>query len=172
MCEGPAWPNLLKGDIGTSTIITCNLLASLIRARYSTDKIPPFECLNAELEVLRYQTRLCRDFNLLDMWYYEHVSGFFQHWCTKIPARKTGGNYSSCILIYVVYFHFHNHNQDVTATEMQVQSSGSPRRTGGICRKKLYDYASTITSTSTIAPIRGSCSYSYFVIEMIREKTK
>ncbi len=100
------------------------------------------------------------------------VAQRFQHWCTKLPARKTGGNYSSCILIYVVYFHFHNHNQDVTATEMQVQSSGSPRRTGGICRKKLYDYASTITSTSTIAPIRGSCSYSYFVIEMIREKTK
>ena len=53
-------------------------------------------------------------------------------------------------------------------------SSGSPRHTGGMCQKKLYDYESTITrtSTSTIAPIRGSCSCSssYFVIEMIREK--
>ena len=53
-------------------------------------------------------------------------------------------------------------------------SSGSPRHTGGMCQKKLYDYESTITrtSTSTIAPIRGSCSCSYFVIEMIREKNQ
>jgi hypothetical protein len=52
-----------------------HLLESLIRARYTTDKVPLLERLNTELEVLRYQTRLCRDFDLLDVRRYEHVSG-------------------------------------------------------------------------------------------------
>ncbi|HOC69939.1 MAG: hypothetical protein BWX80_01509 [Candidatus Hydrogenedentes bacterium ADurb.Bin101] len=31
--------------------------------------------MNAELQVLRYQTRLCHDFHLLDARRYAHVSG-------------------------------------------------------------------------------------------------
>ena len=34
------------------------LLGSLIRARYSRDKIGLLETMNADIEVLRYQTRL------------------------------------------------------------------------------------------------------------------
>jgi len=51
------------------------LLGGLIRARYRKDKVELLEMLNAELEVLRYQTRLCKDFALLDTRRYEHVSG-------------------------------------------------------------------------------------------------
>ena len=51
------------------------LLEALIRARYCSDKVPILEGLNAELEVLRYQTRLCLDFKLLDVRRYQHVSG-------------------------------------------------------------------------------------------------
>lgn len=43
------------------------LLEGLIRARYVQDKLFLLEALNTELEVLRYQTRLCRDFALLDV---------------------------------------------------------------------------------------------------------
>ena len=50
------------------------LLESLIRARYCSEKLLILEGLNAELEVLRYQTRLCRDFDLLDVRRYEHAS--------------------------------------------------------------------------------------------------
>ncbi len=52
-----------------------NLLESLIRARYSADKVSLLDRMNAELEVLRCQTRLCHDFQLLDAWGHEHVSG-------------------------------------------------------------------------------------------------
>ena len=42
------------------------LLSGLIRARYRKDKVELLEALNAELEVVRYQTRLCKNFELLD----------------------------------------------------------------------------------------------------------
>ena len=42
------------------------LLNGLIRARYRKDKVELLEALNAELEVVRYQTRLCKNFELLD----------------------------------------------------------------------------------------------------------
>lgn len=50
------------------------LLEELIRARYAADKIGILESLNVELEVVRYQTRLCKDLALLDARRYEHVS--------------------------------------------------------------------------------------------------
>jgi len=62
----------MLGDRIQSGLYT--LLEALIRARYTKDKVPILEGLNAELEVLRYQTRLCRDFNLLDVRRYEYVS--------------------------------------------------------------------------------------------------
>jgi hypothetical protein len=37
--------------------------------------VPLLERMNAELQVLRYQTRLCHDFHLLDARRYAHVSG-------------------------------------------------------------------------------------------------
>lgn len=51
------------------------LLSSLIRARYCREKVELLESVNAELEVLRYQTRLCKDFSLLDTRRYEYASG-------------------------------------------------------------------------------------------------
>lgn len=50
------------------------ILETLIRARYRKDKLAVLESLNAELDVLRYQTRLCRDFSLFDVRRYEHAS--------------------------------------------------------------------------------------------------
>ena len=50
------------------------ILEGLVRARYNRDKLSTLEALNVELEVVRYQTRLCKDFELLDVRRYEHVS--------------------------------------------------------------------------------------------------
>ena len=50
------------------------VLEGLIRARYAREKRAVLEALNVELEVVRYQTRLCRDLNLLDVRRYEYVS--------------------------------------------------------------------------------------------------
>ena len=50
------------------------LLEGLIRARYASDKLGVLEQLNVELEVARYQTRLCKDLDLLDTRRFEHVS--------------------------------------------------------------------------------------------------
>ena len=50
------------------------LLEELIRARYATDKAAILESLNVELEVIRYQTRLCKDLDLLDTRRYEYVN--------------------------------------------------------------------------------------------------
>ena len=52
-----------------------DFLEGLIVARYRRDKLEALEGLNAMLDVLRYQTRLCRDFQHLDIRRYEHVSG-------------------------------------------------------------------------------------------------
>jgi len=62
----------MLGDRIQSTLYT--LLEGLIRARYEREKLGVLESLNVELEVLRYQTRLCKDFDLLDVRRYEHVS--------------------------------------------------------------------------------------------------
>ena len=51
------------------------LLDGLIIARYRRNKLDVLETLNAELDILRYQTRLCRDFQHLDLRRFEFVSG-------------------------------------------------------------------------------------------------
>ncbi len=50
------------------------VLDGLIRARYRQDKLGLLEEVNAELDILRYKTRLSKDFNLLDVRRYEYVS--------------------------------------------------------------------------------------------------
>ncbi|MBS1790740.1 MAG: diversity-generating retroelement protein Avd [Acidobacteria bacterium] len=50
------------------------LLDGLIVARYSTEKLARLESLNSLLDVIRYQTRLLKDFELLDLRRYEFVS--------------------------------------------------------------------------------------------------
>ena len=52
-----------------------DLLEGLIKARYRRDKGPLLESLNAELDILRYQTRLCREFDIFDERRYEYVGG-------------------------------------------------------------------------------------------------
>ncbi len=49
-------------------------LEGLIRARYARDKLPILEPLNADLDIVRYQFRLCRDLELIDLRRYEYVS--------------------------------------------------------------------------------------------------
>ncbi len=48
-----------------------DLLTHLIRARFALDRLAALESINAELEVLRYKTRLCVDMKLLDARRYE-----------------------------------------------------------------------------------------------------
>ncbi|HOS04280.1 MAG TPA: diversity-generating retroelement protein Avd [Candidatus Hydrogenedentes bacterium] len=50
------------------------ILEGLIRARYQQEKLGLLDAMNAELGVLRYQTRLCKDLGHLDVRRYEHVS--------------------------------------------------------------------------------------------------
>lgn len=50
------------------------LLEELILARYQRDKLPRLQQLNSKLEVLRYQTRLLLDFDLLSHRRYQYAS--------------------------------------------------------------------------------------------------
>ncbi|TVP63754.1 MAG: diversity-generating retroelement protein Avd [Leptolyngbya sp. LCM1.Bin17] len=52
-----------------------NFLENLLKARYECHKLPRLEALNSELDVLRYQTRLLKDFELMSVQRYEYVSG-------------------------------------------------------------------------------------------------
>lgn len=49
------------------------VLEGLIRARFRREKLEMLAGLNTDLEVLRHQIRLCRDFKLLDDRRFEHV---------------------------------------------------------------------------------------------------
>lgn len=49
------------------------LLEELILARYQRHKLPQLERLNSKLDVLRYQTRLLLDFDLLSHKRYQYV---------------------------------------------------------------------------------------------------
>jgi hypothetical protein len=74
------------------------LLEGLVRARYASDKRQTLELLNADLEVLRYQTRLCKDLGLMDVRRYEYASrcvnelgGELGAWLRQHRRRDTGG---------------------------------------------------------------------------------
>lgn len=51
-----------------------DLLEGLITARYSRNKLPLLETLNSKLDILRYQTRLMQDFELISGQRYENAS--------------------------------------------------------------------------------------------------
>jgi hypothetical protein len=51
-----------------------DLLEGFIQARYSRDKMPQLETINRRLEILRYQSRLLLDFNLISEGRYEHIA--------------------------------------------------------------------------------------------------
>ena len=50
-----------------------NLLEGLIQARYSQNKLPLLEPLNSGLDILRHQTRLLLDFQLIEVKRYEYA---------------------------------------------------------------------------------------------------
>jgi hypothetical protein len=50
-----------------------DLLEGLIRARYAPAKLAQLEALNSHLDILRHQTRLLLDFNLLATHRYEYA---------------------------------------------------------------------------------------------------
>ncbi|MCU0569008.1 MAG: diversity-generating retroelement protein Avd [Oculatellaceae cyanobacterium Prado106] len=50
-----------------------DLLETLIQARYAKDKLIRLEPLNSKLDILRHQTRLLLEFNLLEDKRYAHI---------------------------------------------------------------------------------------------------
>jgi hypothetical protein len=52
-----------------------DLLKGLIAARYSSEKLARLESLNELLDLIRWQTRLLRDFELFDLRRYQFASG-------------------------------------------------------------------------------------------------
>lgn len=51
-----------------------DLLEGLIDARYSRQKLSLLESLNNKLDILRYQTRLLHDFELISLKRYQYIS--------------------------------------------------------------------------------------------------
>lgn len=68
-----------------------DLLENLILARYQRNKLPQLQLINSKLEVLRYQTRLLLDFNLLSPKRYQYVvnsvAGSNNSAATRVPKR-------------------------------------------------------------------------------------
>jgi hypothetical protein len=63
-----------KFMLGDRIITTLyDLLEGLIRARYSANKLPQLETLNSQLDLLRHQTRLLLDFQLIATQRYEYA---------------------------------------------------------------------------------------------------
>lgn len=50
-----------------------DVLENLIQVQYKTHKLPDLESINIKLELLRYQTRLLLDFNVLENDRYDDV---------------------------------------------------------------------------------------------------
>lgn len=71
------------------------LLEELIMARYQRNKLPQLERLNCKLDVLRYQTRLLLDFDLLSNKRYQYVgqliNGIGTDLGSWIKQQKVGG---------------------------------------------------------------------------------
>ena len=51
-----------------------DLLEGLINAKYSRQKLAQLESLNNKLDLLRYQTRLLHDFELISLKRYEYIN--------------------------------------------------------------------------------------------------
>jgi len=68
-------PRMHKFTLGDKTINGLyNLLEDLIKAKYNSKKLEKLESVNTQLDILRYQTRLLLDFDLMSMKRYEHAS--------------------------------------------------------------------------------------------------
>jgi hypothetical protein len=51
-----------------------DFLEGLIKARYSQSKLTQLQDLNTQLDIIRYHTRLCLDFQLISVDRYQYVS--------------------------------------------------------------------------------------------------
>ena len=68
-------PRTHRFQLGDRLITTLyDLLEGLIAARYQRDKLAQLQSLNSKLDVLRYQTRLLLDFELLSLKRYEYAN--------------------------------------------------------------------------------------------------
>ena len=63
-----------------------DLLEGLINARYSHQKLPLLESLNNKLDILRYQTRLLHDFELISLKRYQYISEQIKSIGTELGA--------------------------------------------------------------------------------------
>ena len=54
------------------------LLEKLLEARFSSEKLDKLQNINFNLDILRYQTRLLHDFELISIDRYEYVSRLLQ----------------------------------------------------------------------------------------------
>ena len=52
-----------------------DLLEAMIVARYQRNKLPQLQIINSKLDILRYQTRLLLNFELLSQKRYQYVGG-------------------------------------------------------------------------------------------------
>jgi four helix bundle protein len=50
------------------------LLEGLIQAQYEREKLSRLQSLNTQLEIIRYQTRLLHDFEMINAQRYEHIA--------------------------------------------------------------------------------------------------
>ncbi|MEA5466661.1 diversity-generating retroelement protein Avd [Leptothoe sp. PORK10 BA2] len=64
-----------------------SLLEDLVQARYSHDKLNRLKAINSSLDILRYQTRLLLDFELVQPRRYEYASGLINTIGTDLPSK-------------------------------------------------------------------------------------
>ncbi|NJR68639.1 MAG: diversity-generating retroelement protein Avd [Synechococcales cyanobacterium CRU_2_2] len=68
-------PKSHKFNLGDRLIARLyDILEQLILARYEHNKLPRLTSINGSLEIVRYQTRILLDFNLINEQRYEYVS--------------------------------------------------------------------------------------------------
>jgi hypothetical protein len=69
------FPKIHKFTLGDKIINSLyELLAELIRAKYSKNKLDKLESINVQLDILRFQNRMSLDFDLISLKRYEYVS--------------------------------------------------------------------------------------------------
>ncbi|RCJ18468.1 four helix bundle protein [Nostoc minutum NIES-26] len=67
-------PKIHKFTLGDRIINQLyDLLEGLIKAKYAKNKLPQLESLNIQIDILRYQTRILLDFNLMSVQRYEYA---------------------------------------------------------------------------------------------------
>lgn len=72
-------PKTHKFTLGDRVISNLyDILEMLIRARYAHEKLKILEEINTQLDILRYQTRLLLDFQLISVDRYQYISQLLQ----------------------------------------------------------------------------------------------